>query len=107
VFEGSVYDISEYLHMHPGGSDLLTPYFGKSIDEPFYENEHTKAALNIFNDLPKVGVIVNGKSLRNSEGDVSTSEGESYTTRKGDPVGLDGYVLKGSWKPDYTKGIVW
>ena len=46
IFEGSVYDITDYVPLHPGGSDVFGPYFGKSIDEPFEEQMHTKAARN-------------------------------------------------------------
>jgi cytochrome b involved in lipid metabolism len=35
IFEGAVYDITEYASTHPGGEDLLEPYYGKCIDEPF------------------------------------------------------------------------
>ena len=26
IFEGSVYDVTDYLVLHPGGSDKLEPY---------------------------------------------------------------------------------
>jgi len=44
IFEGNVYDVETYLPLHPGGSDMIEPHLGKSIDEPFEENEHTKTA---------------------------------------------------------------
>ena len=37
IFEGDVYDVAEYLPLHPGGSDMIEPYIGKCIDEPFEE----------------------------------------------------------------------
>jgi len=55
IFEGSVYDIAEYKHKHPGAADIFTPYFGKCIDEPFKEEGHSTAARRIFRDLPMLG----------------------------------------------------
>lgn len=44
IFEGTVYDVEKYLPIHPGGSDMIEPYLGKAIDDPFEVNEHTKSA---------------------------------------------------------------
>ena len=52
-----MYDIGEYIETHPGGADLIRPYLGKRIDEPFEEAEHSRSARNIFKDLPYVGKI--------------------------------------------------
>ena len=41
IFEGSVYDVSGYIEPHPGGSDLIEPYHGKCIEQPFEENNHS------------------------------------------------------------------
>ena len=58
-----VYDVKEYLPHHPGGSDMIRPYLGKCIDEPFEEHGHTKLARGFFNELPKMGYIqIKGKS---------------------------------------------
>lgn len=45
IFKGVVYDVSEYMETHPGGSDLIENELGKAIDVPFEEAEHTKSAL--------------------------------------------------------------
>jgi len=50
-----VYDVSEYVNEHPGGGELIENEYGKNIDEPFEEAEHTKSARNIFKDLPVIG----------------------------------------------------
>jgi len=36
--------VADYIGQHPGGSNLIENYLGKSIDEPFEEAEHTKSA---------------------------------------------------------------
>lgn len=74
IFEGSVYDVADYLQLHPGGSDMIEPYLGKSIDEPFEENEHTKTARNQFNSLPKIGQIASTKVFTNSNESTSDDD---------------------------------
>lgn len=41
VYQGIVYDVADYLPAHPGGSAIIEPFFGKGIDEPFEDQEHT------------------------------------------------------------------
>lgn len=70
IFEGIVYDVKEYLHKHPGGQDLILPYLGLSIDQPFEENQHTQSALNLFKDLPKMGCVKGARDIQtNSDSD--------------------------------------
>lgn len=57
IFEGSVYDVKEYMPTHPGGGDLIQNLIGKSIDEEFEDAGHTKSARNIFRDLNKIGHV--------------------------------------------------
>ena len=52
IFEGVVYNVSEYKNLHPGGVNYLEENFGKHIDELFIEYEHTISAKSIFRDLP-------------------------------------------------------
>ena len=52
IFEGVVYNVSEYKNLHPGGANYLEENFGKHIDELFIEYEHTMSAKSIFRDLP-------------------------------------------------------
>ena len=63
IFEGTVYDVSSYINLHPGGFDKIEELLGRNIDEAFEEAEHSRSARLIFRDLDKVGVI---------EGDDST-----------------------------------
>lgn len=59
IFEGTVYNVSEYMPNHPGGEEYLQKNLGKNIDEDFEEAEHTKSARKIFIDLPVVGKMAN------------------------------------------------
>ena len=52
IYKGTVYDVKDYMEGHPGGSNLIKPYLGKDIEEPFEDQEHTKSALRILLQLP-------------------------------------------------------
>jgi 4-hydroxysphinganine ceramide fatty acyl 2-hydroxylase len=56
IFEGDVYDATEFKATHPGGPKFIDDYVGKDITEQFYDEEHTKIALRLLNDL-KIGTI--------------------------------------------------
>ena len=92
IFEGTVYDVSSYIPEHPGGADKIEEHLGKSIDEPFEEAEHTKAARLIFRDLEKVGVI-------------KGAEDNDETPLPVTATGVDGYSLQSRFKFDYSRGI--
>ena len=98
IFEGSVYDVTDYIGVHPGGTDKIEPYIGQSIDEPFAEAEHTRSARNVFRDLDKVGVIYGGDA---SNGNVDKNSPNSNIK------GLDGTILESKIKLDYSKGLFW
>lgn len=55
IYQGTVYDVTEYMPTHPGGADYIENELGTNIDEAFEEAEHTKSARKIFKDLPIVG----------------------------------------------------
>ncbi len=98
IFEGSVYDVTDYIGVHPGGTDKIEPYVGKSIDEPFDEAEHSRSARNLFRDLDKVGIIYG-----NDAGIVDNAKISSNPNIKG----LDGTILESKIKLDYSKGLFW
>ena len=52
IFQGYVYDISDYIYYHPGGFDRIEPFLGKNIDSVFEKVGHTVAALKIIAQLP-------------------------------------------------------
>ena len=57
IFEGSVYDITEYKDNHPGGASPIEEYYGMDIGEAFEEQGHSKSARKVFRDLPIIGYI--------------------------------------------------
>lgn len=42
IFEGTVYNVKDYLPDHPGGGDLIKALLGKNIEADFEEREHTR-----------------------------------------------------------------
>ncbi len=46
---GILYDITDYIELHPGGSDVFTPYInnGKDAGEAFNDVGHSKHAQQI------------------------------------------------------------
>jgi cytochrome b involved in lipid metabolism len=97
IFEGSVYDVTEFLNQHPGGPEKIEPLLGKVIDEAYAEAEHTRSARNIFRDLKKLGVLSGG----------SNKGSGSFSGTNTNVKGLDGTILDSKIKIDYTKGIFW
>jgi len=63
LFQGYIYDISEYIDYHPGGIDRITPFLGKDIESVFKQVEHTSAAYRIMAQLPVVGQIKGAENI--------------------------------------------
>ena len=104
IFQGVVYDVSEYVDQHPGGSELIENEYGKNIDEPFEDAEHTKSARNIFRDLPIVGKM---KESDTSSTNSSTEDKKEKKTGKQGLTGLYGNELNSKIQFDYTKSLFW
>lgn len=48
IYEGVVYDVADYVGLHPGGKDFIEDYYGTSIDAKFEEQGHSRAAKRLF-----------------------------------------------------------
>lgn len=83
-----MYDTSEYDNQHPGGHDVIASHFGKSMDEEFDEQGHTKSALRIIAQMPRVGYV---KGAEDTEQDVLNPN-------------ID---LNNKYKFDYSKPMLW
>jgi 4-hydroxysphinganine ceramide fatty acyl 2-hydroxylase len=51
TYRGETFDISEFIHGHPGGEELLQDYIGKDITEAFDNASHGASAMSIMNSL--------------------------------------------------------
>jgi 4-hydroxysphinganine ceramide fatty acyl 2-hydroxylase len=63
VYNGNVYDITDYLEerVHPGGSILISEYFGKDISQVFHDNNihgHSIDALKTL-EFYQIGQLIN------------------------------------------------
>lgn len=95
IFEGDVYDATDFKITHPGGPQFIDNYIGKDMTEAFYDEEHTKIALRLLKDL-KIGTL--------------TSEAEAEMTVAGDHgANRMREVDNEAWreKVDPLQGTVW
>jgi len=56
IFEGSVYDCTNFKITHPGGPKYIDDNVGKDITQLFYDNDHSKIALRLLNET-KIGIL--------------------------------------------------
>lgn len=67
IFEGDVYDTTDFKITHPGGPKYIDDNIGKDISQIFYDNDHSKIALRLLNET-KIGTFqeqTNGNSTKN------------------------------------------
>lgn len=53
-YDGVDYDITKFMHKHPGGTNYLKGYLGDDVKKRMDETNHSKAAKYILRDY-KVG----------------------------------------------------
>jgi cytochrome b involved in lipid metabolism len=49
-YENDIYDVTQFLKFHPGGSNTIKQMNGKSIDEKFKFYGHSHVAENLLKD---------------------------------------------------------
>eukprot|EP01117_Protostelium_nocturnum_P002097 TRINITY_DN1273_c1_g1_i1.p1 TRINITY_DN1273_c1_g1~~TRINITY_DN1273_c1_g1_i1.p1 ORF type:complete len:343 (+),score=105.25 TRINITY_DN1273_c1_g1_i1:162-1190(+) len=76
IIEGEVYDISEFLELHPGGKKILKPYLGRDASNAFKNEKIHKHSTRAFNILQKY------KVGRLEGGDISGSSVFSHPLAK-------------------------
>ena len=54
IFEGEVYDATDFKVTHPGGPKYIDDNIGKDISQLFYDNDHSKIALRLLKET-KIG----------------------------------------------------
>ena len=83
LFQGYVYDVSEYKDYHPGGVDRLEPYLGKNIDAIFKAVGHTAAAYKVMAQLPQVGKVEGAENIPQDAFSPKLKEVRDFDTTKG------------------------
>lgn len=63
IFQGYIYNISDYMYYHPGGFDRIEPHLGKDIDMIFKQVGHTVSALKVIAQLPKIGKMEGAEKI--------------------------------------------
>jgi fatty acid desaturase len=73
---GNTYDVKKFLANHPGGQEVMSPYFGKDASHVFVAF-HSKDAYSVLRTLPKVTVARTTEKtrMRSFDTDVHTLRG--------------------------------
>ncbi|KAK5662840.1 hypothetical protein OQA88_6251 [Cercophora sp. LCS_1] len=86
---GNVYDVTDFLDAHPGGSDLVLEYAGKDIEEILKDGSshtHSEAAYEVLDDS-LVGFLASSKSAgangKAKSSGVANGDGEYVHPRTG------------------------
>lgn len=125
AFDGGVYDVSDFVHNHPGGSEILEEWLGKDISSAFRDiHTHSPSAKDVLLTM-RVGHLAGA-----AEKTVGESEAQKLAQKVIDPskpytfqVGLlgkhyqdwvhtpihvkDPIVLLGGWLEPFTKVYWW
>ncbi|KAI8365535.1 hypothetical protein BD560DRAFT_401811 [Blakeslea trispora] len=81
IFKDKVYDVTEFLHGHPGGDDLILDYGGRDVTEVMkdvLEHEHSDSAYEILEEYC-IGVVSKETSLHEQRMQLLEEEEESKT----------------------------
>ena len=68
------------MTLHPGGSKIIEPFIGKSIDQPFDDEEHSDKAKSHFGGvkLPQVGIVLDKDLAEKLEIEIDTDYRKSF-----------------------------
>lgn len=95
IFEGDVFDATDFKVTHPGGPKFIDDHIGEDITELFYDEEHTKIALRLLNEI-KIGTL-----SKSADAQISNSTVHTHTRMK--------EIADEAWreKIDPKLGTVW
>ncbi|CAI2374335.1 unnamed protein product [Moneuplotes crassus] len=110
IFEGEVYDATDFKGTHPGGPKFIDDYVGKDMTEVFYEEEHTKIALRMLKDM-KIGTLEFSNSDQVSQDTVTSHsrmeeiEGEEWRKKVNPKLGTVWQVFTNLDHEEYNSFI--
>uniref|UniRef100_A0A7S3K966 Fatty acid 2-hydroxylase n=1 Tax=Euplotes crassus TaxID=5936 RepID=A0A7S3K966_EUPCR len=110
IFEGEVYDATDFKGTHPGGPKFIDDYVGKDMTEVFYEEEHTKIALRMLKDM-KIGTLETFTSDQMSQDTVTSHsrmgeiEGEEWRMKVDPKLGTVWQVFSNLNHEEYNNFI--
>uniref|UniRef100_A0A182RW11 Cytochrome b5 heme-binding domain-containing protein n=1 Tax=Anopheles funestus TaxID=62324 RepID=A0A182RW11_ANOFN len=73
VIRDSVYDVTQYMEDHPGGSELIAEWAGKDGTKDFDDFGHSSDALRLLKTL-QIGVLVVSDQAKNRKKNVSSDQ---------------------------------
>ncbi|CDK26067.1 unnamed protein product [Kuraishia capsulata CBS 1993] len=76
VYNGEVFDCSEYLDEHPGGEEVIMECGGTDSTEPFDDIGHSEDAKEMLEGM-KIGVVAGGIPKRAAAASSGSSSGGS------------------------------
>ncbi|KAI9316330.1 hypothetical protein BX666DRAFT_1949432 [Dichotomocladium elegans] len=62
VYKGKVYDVTDFIHDHPGGHDILMPFAGEDITDVLSDESvhmHSDAAYELLDEYYYIGDLMN------------------------------------------------
>jgi len=62
IVDNIVFDVTKFISAHPGGREVLLPYFGKDATEVFY-SLHRSDVVRKYQKSLQVGTVDNGKKF--------------------------------------------
>lgn len=80
----SVYDVSLFLHDHPGGGELLVEYAGKDVDKVMKDamvHSHSEGAWEILDDY-LIGTLAPGEKCEDADSDADSAAADVRTPRE-------------------------
>ena len=68
IFEGEVFDATNFKETHPGGPKYIDDNVGKDISQLFYDNDHSKIALRLLKEI-KIGTLASSENSKSNSKD--------------------------------------
>ena len=50
-YKGKTLDVTKFLNQHPGGKEILVPYYGKDISQAFDDENHSETAYKLLDEF--------------------------------------------------------
>lgn len=82
VVEGRVYDVTEYVRLHPGGMRLLQGYAGMDATDGYAHAHHARTEIDATREMYGIGVV-RALDLHGVAGSVRTALGERVVSLAG------------------------
>ena len=85
-----MYNVGNYLDLHPGGKHFIEDLIGKTIDDAFEENQHSSSARKHFREFEIIGYLAGCNDPTNTKVNIK---------------GVEGFELKSTLKLDLSKPL--